>query len=72
MLNHRLVKRGRKTKVEYLLTFVGYGPENNLWQDDVENCEQLVKDYWLLSQSQRDLLSSFFHLCMLMVGVSMV
>ena len=46
VLNHRLVKRGRKTKVEYLLTFVGYGPEHNLWQDDVENCEQLVKDYW--------------------------
>ena len=46
VLNHRLVKRGRKTKVEYLLTFAGYGPEHNLWQDDVENCEQLVKDYW--------------------------
>ena len=23
-----------------------YGPEHNLWQDNVENCEQLVKDYW--------------------------
>ncbi|DBA87893.1 TPA: hypothetical protein ACH3X1_016779 [Trebouxia sp. C0004] len=46
ILNHRLVQRGRKTKVEYRLTFVGYGPEHNLWQDDVENCEQLVKDYW--------------------------
>ena len=46
ILNHRLVQRGRKTKVEYLLTFVGYGPEHNLWQDHVENCEQLVKVYW--------------------------
>ena len=41
-----LVKRGCKTKIEYLSTFVGYGPEHNLWQDDVENCEQLVKDCW--------------------------
>ena len=46
ILGHRLVQRGRKTKVEYLLTFIGYGPEHNLWQDNVENCEQLVKDYW--------------------------
>jgi len=35
ILDHRLVKRGRKTKVEYLITFIGYGPEHNLWQDDV-------------------------------------
>ena len=46
VLNHRLVERGRKTKIEHLLTFVGYGPEHNLWQDDVKNCEQLMKDYW--------------------------
>ena len=46
VLKHRLVKRGRKTKVEYFLTVNGYGPEHNLWQDDMENCEQLVKDYW--------------------------
>ena len=26
VLNHRLVNPGRKTKVEYLLTFIGYGP----------------------------------------------
>ena len=46
ILGHRLVKRGRKTKIEYLITFIGYGPEHNLWQDDVENCGQLEKDYW--------------------------
>ena len=46
ILNHRLVKRGRKTKVEYLIKFVGYGPEHNMWQDDVENCEDLVRTYW--------------------------
>jgi len=46
ILDHRLVKRGRKTKVEYLITFLGYGPEHNLWSDDMEHCEQTVKDYW--------------------------
>ena len=46
VLNHRLVKRGRKTKVEYLLTFIGYGLEDNLWQESVQNCEQFVKDCW--------------------------
>ena len=38
-LNHRTVKRGRKTKVEYLLTFWYYGPEHNVWQKDMEICE---------------------------------
>ena len=46
ILSHRLVKRGRKIKTEYLLTLIGYGPEHNLWQDDMEHCGQLVKDYW--------------------------
>ena len=46
MLNHRLVKRGRKTRVECHLTFVGYGPEHNFWQDDVEKCEHPVQDSW--------------------------
>ena len=31
ILNHRLVKRGRKNKVAYLIKFVGYGPEHNMW-----------------------------------------
>ena len=41
-----MVKRGHKNKVEYLIKFVGYGPEHNLWQDDVANCEKLVQAYW--------------------------
>ena len=32
VLNHRLVKHGRKTKVEYLFTCIDHGPEHNLWQ----------------------------------------
>ena len=46
ILGHRLVKRGCKTVTEYLITFLGYGPEHNLWQDDVEHCGRLVKEYW--------------------------
>ena len=46
ILDHRLVKRGRKNKVEYLIKFVGYGPEHSLWQDDIENCGLLVQNYW--------------------------
>ena len=42
ILKHRLTNRGRKTKVQYLIK----GPEHNLWQDDVEKCEQLVADHW--------------------------
>ena len=46
IINHRLVKRGRQNKLEYLIKFLGYGPEHNMWQDDVGNCEQLVQQYW--------------------------
>ena len=35
--------KGRKTKVEYLIAFLGYGPKHKLWQDDVENCQRLVR-----------------------------
>ena len=71
VLNHRLVKPGRKTKVEHLLRHLGYDPEHKWWRDDVEICEKLVKTIGQVSQSQRDLLSSFFHL-LLIVGISIV
>ena len=46
-LNHRLVKRGRKNKVEYLIKFLGYGPEHNMWQDDnLSKCKELLSEYW--------------------------
>ena len=54
ILEHRLVKRGRKNKVEYLIKFVGYGPEHNLWQADMSNCADSVSDYWALKpESER-------------------
>ena len=46
ILEHRLVKRGRKNKVEYLIKFFGYGPEHNMWQDDLSNCKELLSEYW--------------------------
>ena len=46
ILEHRLVKRGRKNKVEYLINFFGYGPEHNMWQDDLSNCKELLSEYW--------------------------
>ena len=46
VLNHRLLRKGCRTNVEYLIAFLGYGPEHNSWQDDVENCQRLVMDYW--------------------------
>ncbi len=62
ILEHRLVKRGRKTKVEYLITFNGCGPEHNAWQDDIENCRQKVKDYWA-SKPESERLVVMLHPC---------
>ena len=46
ILSHRLHHSGRKSKVEYFNPFIGYGPEHNVWQDDVKNCMDLVRDHW--------------------------
>ena len=47
ILGHRFIKRGRKTQTKYLITFVGYGHEHNMQQDDIiEHCGRLVMDYW--------------------------
>ena len=45
ILEHCLVKRGRKNKVEDLNS-VGYGAQHNMWQDDVETCGISVSAYW--------------------------
>lgn len=67
----RTVKRARKTKVEYLLTFCGYGPEHNVWQEDVENCEQLVKDCWASKPASERLVVALFPPTVHMEGISM-
>ena len=46
ILDHRVVKQGRKTMAEYFITFIGHGLEHNLWQNHVENCQHPVEAYW--------------------------
>ena len=46
ILGHGLVKHGRKAVSEYLITVLGYRPERSMWQDDVDHCKWLVKEYW--------------------------
>ena len=56
MLDHRVVKRGRQRKVEYLIHWEGYGDEHNTWETsaNVANSLDCVQDYWLtLAPDQR-------------------
>ena len=46
MLDHKEVRQGRKRKLKYLLHFTGYGPEEDLWTEDVSDCKDSVQDYW--------------------------
>lgn len=46
ILDHRVIKHKKSSKVEYLLRFLGYGPEHDVWQDDISNCPKIVKKYW--------------------------
>ena len=46
ILDHRAIKHKRTSKVKYQVRFLGYGPELDVWQDDVSNCANLVKQYW--------------------------
>ena len=78
ILNHRTVKRGRKTEVEYLLTLCGvlvlhtvcgYGTAYSVWQEDLE---QLGNDYWDSKPESERLVLLLFHLLVLVEGTSMV
>ena len=46
ILDHRLAKRGRNNKVEYLIKFLDYNTAHNMWQEDMTNCGHLVQEYW--------------------------
>ena len=46
ILKHRTRKHGKKQITEYLIRWKGYGPEHDLWQDDVDNTPELLKEYW--------------------------
>jgi len=56
--------RGYKIKREFLIKWLGYGPEHNTWepQANVSNCPELLSEYWaavkatdlLRQQKQKD------------------
>ena len=46
VLDHKEFKQGRKHKLKYLLRFTGYGPEEDVWTDNVSHCKESVQDYW--------------------------
>jgi hypothetical protein len=45
ILDHRVIKHKKTSKVEYLIRILGNGPEHDVWQDDVSNCPNTVKKY---------------------------
>ena len=49
VLDHRVVRRGRQQKIEYLISWVGYAADNNTWESaaNASNAAELVQEYWL-------------------------
>jgi hypothetical protein len=45
ILSHRFL---RNNKTEFLVKWIGYGPEHNTWEPEANcaNCPQVVSDYW--------------------------
>lgn len=47
ILLHRDVKRGKRSTREYLVKWLGYGPEHNSWEPDSGmHCDDLIARYW--------------------------
>lgn len=48
ILNHRTVKRGKKSALEYQVTWKGYGVEHDSWEPEsnLANAEGFIADYW--------------------------
>ena len=47
VIDHRDIKRGNRSKREYLLKWLGYGPEHNSWEPATNLlCDELIKQYW--------------------------
>jgi transposase InsO family protein len=48
VLGHRKVKRGKGTRKEFLVKWLGYKHEHNTWEPEkhLTHCEDLLADYW--------------------------
>jgi hypothetical protein len=48
ILAHRLVKRGRSVKTQFLIRWQGYAPEHDTWEPEsnLTNCPDIIKAYW--------------------------
>jgi hypothetical protein len=46
VLNHRKVKVGRRSVMQYLVRWKGYGPENDEWRDEVGVTAAATDAYW--------------------------
>ena len=49
VLDNRKVKRGKSTKTEFLVKWLGYGPEHNTWEPEknLTNCKEILEEYWV-------------------------
>jgi chromodomain protein Y len=48
VLGHRKFKRGKGTRKEFLVKWLGYEHEHNTWEPEkhLTHCEELLADYW--------------------------
>ncbi len=54
ILKHRHVVRGRQDRLEFLVSWTGYGDEHNTWEEELnlENAPGLVAAYWRKQPAQ--------------------
>jgi hypothetical protein len=48
VIGYRKVKRGKGTRKEFLVKWLGYEHEHNTWKPEkhLTHCEDLLADYW--------------------------
>jgi Reverse transcriptase (RNA-dependent DNA polymerase)/RNase H-like domain found in reverse transcriptase/Integrase zinc binding domain/Retroviral aspartyl protease/Chromo (CHRromatin Organisation MOdifier) domain len=52
VLLHRDIKSGKRHKREFLIKWLGYGPEHNSWEPSSSmRCDELIAKYWEATQA---------------------